>query len=98
MKNNFAYFIASYGKPDNIPTYNCLKKLNARYPIYIVIGVDDPKYNEYIKNWPNNLVIFDKKDFGLLFLWSNISFFKIIMLRNFIINMQTMKLFMIILS
>ena len=63
MRNNFASFIASYGKPDNIPTYNCLKKLNAKYPIYIVIGVDDPKYDEYIRNWPNNLVIFDKRDY-----------------------------------
>lgn len=60
MKNNFAYFIASYGKPGRIPTYEALKKLSAKYPIWIVVGDDDPKLNEYRANYANNLIIFSK--------------------------------------
>ena len=60
--NNFAYFIASYGKPEYIPTLEALKKLNVRYPVYIVVGIDDPKLEEYKKRY-NNLLIFSKSTY-----------------------------------
>ena len=59
MKNNFAYFIASYGKPEKIPTFEALKKLGAKYPIFIVVGDDDPKLAEYRLNY-TNLIVFNK--------------------------------------
>ena len=58
--NNYAYFIASYNKPDFIPTLEALKKCNATYPIFIVVGEDDPKLIEYKKLYPDNLLIFNK--------------------------------------
>ena len=63
MKNNFAYFIASYGKPEYIPTYEALKDRGAEYPIYIVVGYDDPKLTMYINKYEDNLYIFDKTNY-----------------------------------
>ena len=60
--NNFAYFIASYGKPEYIPTLESLKAVHAEYPIYIVVGRDDPKLDEYIAKY-DNLLVFDKDNY-----------------------------------
>ena len=65
MKNNVAYFIASYGKPINT-TYELLKKHDANYPVHIVIGTDDPKLEEYKETYDDKtLCIFDKKDYSI---------------------------------
>lgn len=61
--NNFAYFIVSYGKPNNIKTLKELLRLNVQYPIYIVIGADDPCVEEYQKQFKSNLILFDKNDY-----------------------------------
>ena len=60
--NKYAYFIASYGKPEFIPTLDALNRVHAKYPIYIVIGRDDPKFDEYVAKY-DNLLVFDKADF-----------------------------------
>lgn len=62
--NNFAYFIASYGKPELIPTLEALTKAHASYPIYIVVGTDDPKLDEYKEKY-DNLIVFDKDDYKI---------------------------------
>lgn len=59
-KHNFAYFIACYGKPNKILTYDALKKLNAEYPIYLVVGDDDPKCNEYLTKYGEIVLIYNK--------------------------------------
>lgn len=61
--NSFAYFIASYGKPEYIPTLDALHKSNVKYPIYIVVGKDDPKLTEYKKY--DNVLVFDKDDYPI---------------------------------
>ena len=61
--NNAAYFIASYGKPDNILTVKTLLKHKAEYPIYIVVGKDDPRLEEYEKI--DNVFVFDKNDYHI---------------------------------
>ena len=63
MNNNFAYFIASYGKPDNLMTLKALHEHNINYPIYIVIGLDDPRLDDYKATYGDNLLIFDKNDY-----------------------------------
>lgn len=60
--DKFAYFIASYGKPEYIPTVEALKVVHAEYPIYIVVGTDDPKLDEY-KSRYENLLVFDKANY-----------------------------------
>ena len=63
MKNNVAYFIASYGKPEELSTLKALKSTNASYPIYIVVGDDDPQLYKYKELYPKNLVVFKKSDY-----------------------------------
>lgn len=65
MKNNFAYFIASYGKPYEIPTLDFLMHhTTGEYPVYIVVGTDDPKLKEYVYTiGEEHLLIFDKDDY-----------------------------------
>lgn len=61
--NNVAYFIASYGKPNDMPTLKALQAVNVNYPVYIVIGTDDPKLDEYKQTFKGNLLVFDKADY-----------------------------------
>ena len=61
--NNIAYFIASYGKPDDMPTLKALERCNASYPIYIVVGTDDPKLDTYKEVFGDKLLVFDKADY-----------------------------------
>ena len=65
MENSFGYFILSYGKPYTNTTLDLLKKFNVKYPIYLVVGKDDPKYEEYLKLDIENVkvIVFDKNDF-----------------------------------
>lgn len=63
MKHNFAYFIASYGKADSIPTLNVLKRHNHKYPVYIVVGDDDPQLEQYKLLYPDNLLVFSKEEY-----------------------------------
>ena len=62
MNTKFAYFIASYGKPDNLMTLKALDAVNAQYPVFIVVSTDDPRLEEY-KSTYDNLLIFDKADY-----------------------------------
>lgn len=62
-KNDFAYFILGYGKPDNISTLELLKKYKVKYPIYIVVGEDDPQFDKYLANKDLNVIIFKKEDY-----------------------------------
>jgi hypothetical protein len=63
MENkDFAVFILTHGRPDNIKT---LKLLNARGytgPIYYIVDNEDKTVDKYIKNFGiNNVKVFDKK-------------------------------------
>ena len=62
MKNkNFAVFILSHGRPDNVITYKTLKKLRYKGKIYIIIDNEDKTQKKYYKNFGNKVIIFDKK-------------------------------------
>lgn len=59
-----AYFIASYGKPEYIPTFDFLMHhITGNYLVYIVIGKDDPKFEEYEQKYYDRLLVFDKADY-----------------------------------
>ena len=60
---NLAFFIPSYGKAEYIPTFELLQSYHVTYPIYIVVGKDDPKYDEYVTNKRYNVLTFDKSDY-----------------------------------
>jgi len=62
MENNFAVFILTHGRPDNIKTYTTLKKCGYTGPIYFIVDNEDKHINNYQKNYGiDNVKIFDKK-------------------------------------
>ena len=59
--NNFAVFILSHGRPNNVITLNTLKKCGYTGKWYIVIDNEDSTADEYYKNFGEERVImFDK--------------------------------------
>lgn len=58
--NNFAIFILSHGRPDNIKTLNTLKKCNYTGKWYIVCDNEDNQLEKYIKKYKDKVLVFDK--------------------------------------
>lgn len=62
MKNkDFATFIISHGRPDNVITYNTLIKSGYTGKIYIIIDNEDSTSDQYYKNYGKKVILFDKK-------------------------------------
>lgn len=62
MRDDFAIFIMSYKRANNICTLNSLDKAGYTGKWYIVVGDDDPMLEEYKRLYKNNLFIFNKKE------------------------------------
>lgn len=61
MMNDFAVFILTHGRPDNVITYETLKRFNYKGKCYLIIDNEDDKANLYYKNFgKENVVMFDK--------------------------------------
>lgn len=67
MRDDFAIFIMSYKRADNIYTLNSLKNANYSGKYYIVVGDDDPTLDRYKELYPNNLLVFNKEKIGKTF-------------------------------
>ena len=61
MREDFAVFILSHGRPNNVMTINTLKKANYTGKWYIVVDNEDNTADEYIKNFGDKVLIFDKE-------------------------------------
>jgi hypothetical protein len=63
MENkDFAVFILTHGRPDNVVTVKTLKKANYTGKIYYIVDDEDKTTDKYIKNFgSDNVKIFDKK-------------------------------------
>lgn len=63
MKNNdFAVFILTHGRPNNVITYDTLRRQGYTGKIYIVIDNEDKTSEEYYENFGDMVVMFDKAD------------------------------------
>jgi len=64
MENkDFAVFILTHGRPDNIKTLSTLKKCGYSGRIYFIVDNEDKSIDKYIKNYGSESVkVFDKKD------------------------------------
>lgn len=60
MRDDFAVFILTHGRPDNVITLKALKKHNYTGRYYIVIDNEDPMAEEYRKTYGDRVVMFDK--------------------------------------
>jgi hypothetical protein len=63
MENkDFAVFILTHGRPDNVKTYETLKRYNYKGKIYLIVDNEDKTIDQYIKNFGEEYVkVFDKK-------------------------------------
>lgn len=60
--NNYAVFILSYGRPDNIVTIPTLKKAGYEGKIYVVCDDKDRTLEQYKANFGEDLLIFSKDE------------------------------------
>lgn len=60
--SKFAVFILSHGRPDNVKTYNALRKCGYTGKIYILIDDQDSTQDQYIKNYGKQVIVFNKKE------------------------------------
>ena len=63
MENkDFAVFILTHGRPDNVKTLRTLKKCGYTGKIYFIVDNEDKTIEQYQKNYGiENVKIFDKK-------------------------------------
>lgn len=61
MRNNFAAFILTHGRPNKVITYKSLLKAGYTGKIYIIIDNEDKTVGEYKKIFGDKVIIFDKK-------------------------------------
>lgn len=60
MRNDFAVFILTHGRPDNVKTYETLKRLGYTGKIYIVIDNEDKTADEYYERYGEQVLMFNK--------------------------------------
>jgi len=60
MMSDFCVFILSHGRPDNVLTYDTLKKHGYTGPLFIVIDNEDKSADRYYKKYSSSVVMFDK--------------------------------------
>lgn len=63
MENkDFAVFILTNGRPDNVKTYTTLKKYGYTGKVYFIVDNEDLTASKYIQNFGvDNVIVFDKK-------------------------------------
>ena len=62
MENkDFAVFILTHGRPNNIKTLATLNKCGYTGRIYFIVDNEDKTINEYVANFGDNVKVFDKK-------------------------------------
>lgn len=62
MLNNYAVFILSYGRPDNIVTIPTLRKAGYEGKIFIVVDDKDKTLEQYKANFGEDLLVFSKDE------------------------------------
>lgn len=60
--NDFAVFILSHGRPNNVKTYSALRKCGYTGPIYILIDDEDKQKEEYKKRYGDEVIVFNKRE------------------------------------
>ena len=62
LNKNFAIFILTHGRPNNVITYETLKYSGYTGKTYIVVDDQDETLNEYFKNFDKEqIIVFNKQ-------------------------------------
>ena len=69
MKANkkLAVFILSHGRPDNVITYQTLRKQGYTGKIYIICDDEDKTVSQYKEKYKNEVIVFSKADYAQKF-------------------------------
>lgn len=69
MKANkkLAVFILSHGRPDNVITYQTLRKQGYTGKIYIICDDEDKTISQYKEKYKNEVIVFSKADYAQKF-------------------------------
>ena len=63
IDKDFAVFILTYGRPDNVKTYKTLKRFGYTGKIYFICSDDDKQLDKYKELYNNQTVVFSKKKY-----------------------------------
>ena len=63
ISQDFAVFILTYGRADNIKTYKTLKRFGYTGKTYFICSDDDKQLNKYKELHKDKVVVFSKKDY-----------------------------------
>lgn len=63
QSKNFAVFILSHGRPDNVITYQTLRKQGYTGRIFIIVDDEDKTLKQYKDKYKDEVIVFSKKDY-----------------------------------
>jgi hypothetical protein len=63
LNKNYAVFILSHGRPDNVITYETLRKQGYTGKIFIIVDDEDKTLNEYKAKYKEQVIVFSKKHY-----------------------------------
>ena len=61
--HNYAIFILTHGRPDKVITYKTLRKSGYTGRIYLICDDEDETLSEYQKQYKDQVIVFNKKDY-----------------------------------
>ena len=61
--NNYAVFILTHGRPDNVITYSTLRNTGYTGKIYLICDDTDKKLDEYKSKYGDEVIVFSKDDY-----------------------------------
>jgi hypothetical protein len=62
--DNFATFILTHGRADNVKTYSAIRKHGYTGKIYLLIDNEDKEIDRYHENYPGEVIVFDKTEYS----------------------------------
>jgi len=65
--NNFAAFILTHGRADNVTTYKILRRQGYTGPIYLIVDDEDPQEQQYREKYGDQVISFSKVEAAALF-------------------------------
>ena len=63
IDEDFAVFILTYGRPDNVKTYKTLKRFGYTGKIYFICSDDDKQLEKYKELYTKQVLVFSKKEY-----------------------------------
>jgi hypothetical protein len=60
MRDDFAAFILTHGRPDNVKTYDTLRKCGYTGAIYLIVDDEDKSLEDYRARYGAEVIVFDK--------------------------------------